>query len=91
MEWIVHFLGRPDPIRVRIGAGRGPAPAATGVTVASPSTVRDVRPIAIMKLPAAMLGRAKLSAGDRFQFTATLLTHARAYRVDWAEKFRLAK
>jgi len=61
-----------------------------GVTVASPSIARDTRPIATMKIPAAMLGRAKLSADERLQLTSTLITHARAHRVDQAGKFSLA-
>jgi hypothetical protein len=47
--------------------------------------------MAIMKIPAAMLGRTKLGAGDRLQFTSSLLTHARAYRVDWKGTFGLAR
>jgi hypothetical protein len=91
MEWVVRVQGQPDPIRVRLGAGRGPTLAATGVTVASPSNAGNVRTMAIMKIPAAMLGRTKLGAGDRLQFTSSLLTHARAYRVDWKGTFGLAR
>jgi hypothetical protein len=91
MEWIVYVQGRPEPIRVRIGAGRGPTLAASSVTVASPSTDRDVRPIALMKIPAATFGRRNLRTGDRFQFTATLVTEARADRVDWKGTFGLAR
>ena len=91
MEWVVHLQGQRDPLRVHLGAGRGPALAAAGVTVASPPSAGGVGAVAIMKIPAATFGRAKLSAGDRLQFTSTLTTHARAYRVGWAGKFSLAK
>jgi hypothetical protein len=91
MEWVVHVPGRPNPFRVRLGASRGPSLAGGSVTVASPSSSGNVRTMAIMKIPAAMLGRAKLSVGDRLQFISSLLTHARAYRVDWAGQFKLAR
>jgi hypothetical protein len=50
-----------------------------------------VRTIALMKPPASMWGRPRLRAGDRISFAASLLTHARAYLVNWKGSFRLAE
>jgi hypothetical protein len=91
MEWRLRLPGRAQPIRVRLGAGREPSVPGGGVSVRSlPGGVGDTRHIAVMRVPAALLSRQRLQAGDRFSFSSTLATHARAYRVAWSGNFRLA-
>jgi hypothetical protein len=92
MAWLVRVSGEREPVRVRLGAGRAPAVARAGVTVANPdSSGPDVRSAAIMRLPAAIWHRPRLRAGDKIAFTATLFTHGQPYRVEWAGSFTLAE
>jgi hypothetical protein len=92
MEWRVHVNAKREPIRARLGAGRGPIVTGAGATIAGPDHHgQDVRVVAVMKLPAAAWGKSKLRRGDRITLASTLLTHARAYRVAWAGSFTLAE
>ncbi|MBL9167416.1 MAG: hypothetical protein JNN07_06710 [Verrucomicrobiales bacterium] len=43
----------------------------------------NVRNVAILEIPAALLGRGQLRSGDQVDLSVELLTHARAYRVEW--------
>lgn len=84
MEWTVEIDGLPEPIRVRLGSGLPVTGAPQGVTAICLSGVKlNVRTIAILGVPARLLGREKLSAGDAVRLSSTLTTHARAYRVEW--------
>jgi hypothetical protein len=90
MAWTVHVAGQAKSVRVRIGAGRAPAVDGSSVAVVAPSNPGEVRNLAIMKLPAKLLGKSKLAAGDRVGFSSTLQSHARAYRADWSARLRLS-
>lgn len=90
--WTVRVGDRSEPIRVRLGAGRAPTGAPADVTVTNLSGLRQtVRNIAALRIPAARLDRRRLEPGQTVAFGATLLTHARAYRVEWAGEFRLTQ
>lgn len=90
-EWIVRVGDDAAPIRLRLGAGRAPTGAPDGVTVTNLSGLRHtVRNIAALRIPALRLGRTRLEPGQTVPLGATFLTHARAYRVEWAGQFRLA-
>lgn len=89
-EWIVAVGESSRPIRARIGAGREPIvnePSARIVTLSGLNL--DVRNIAALELPAKLLGRDRLKAGDAIELDCTLLTHGRAYRCDWRGRFTL--
>jgi len=40
-------------------------------------------------IPARKLGRTEFKAGDAVDLSSTLLTHARAYRMEWKRNFTL--
>jgi hypothetical protein len=79
-----------NALRVRIGAGRAPAPAGpqpSGFQAIDVSGIdHDVRNIAIFRLPATLFGKRALQAGDRIRFSAALQTFARAYQVAWGDR-----
>jgi hypothetical protein len=91
MLWRLRLNRTGQPIRVRLGAGRAPTVAAGSVTVKSAPADAHPRQAAVMRVPARLLGRAKLSAGDRFRLDTTLLTHARGYRMEWGGEFKLVR
>ena len=91
-EWTVSLGGKDKTIRVRLGAGRLPTGMPTGIMITNLSGLRlNVRNIAAMKVPASFLASKELRPGDRLKFSSTLLTHARASRVEWAEELRLVE
>jgi hypothetical protein len=91
MEWVIRLKGQPKPIHVRLGAGREATVAGDGVSVKSLTGIgHHTRQVAVMRVPAAWFGRAKLAAGEPFSLSSVLLTHARAYRVEWRGEFKLA-
>ena len=51
----------------------------------------NVSNVAGMEIPAALLGHDELRPGDTIEIDCTLLTHGRAYRVDWKGRFILAR
>ena len=51
----------------------------------------NVRNIAIIELPAALLNKEKLATGDTVELNVTLDTHARAYQVPWQRQFVLGE
>jgi hypothetical protein len=91
-EWTVRLGEAADPIRLRLGAGRPPTGAPSDITITNLSGLRHtVRNIAALKIPSARLGRAPLQPGRTLTLSSTLLTHARAYRVEWKGEFALAE
>lgn len=89
MLWTVRLNDR-TPISARIGAGReglvsGPAVRLEGLS----GLGLDVRTIAILEIPARLLDRPRLREGDRIDLHSTLVTHGRAYRVEWQGSFTL--
>jgi hypothetical protein len=91
MEWSVRLGSLITVIRVRLGAGRAASVDNRDVTAAGPSAAGSGRAAAIMKLPASLLRKVRLRAGDRIQLSSTLVSHARAYRTEWTGQFRLAQ
>jgi hypothetical protein len=89
-EWIVSLTGLNKPIRGRLGAGMEPVFDEPSVQVRNLSGINgNFRNIAALKVPAKVLGREQLRAGDTIEFNSTFLTHCRAYRVDWQAKLFL--
>ena len=79
-------------VRARLGAGREPIVNDPEIPVHNYSgTDGFVRNIAVMELAAARFGKTAFTVGDSIQFSATLLTHGRAYRMDWQGTFRLSE
>jgi len=89
MLWTVQIDTHP-PIHARIGAGRDGLASDPGVRLENLSGLGlDVRTIAIIEIPVRLLGRQRLREGDRIDLHATLVTHGRAYRVEWQGGFTL--
>lgn len=89
-EWTVLVKGTDRPIRARIGVGREPVVDAPGIRIVNRSGLNgDVRNIAGMELPAHFFGRRQFRAGDTIELASTLLTHCRAYRMEWRGHFTL--
>jgi hypothetical protein len=81
----------PQAIRVRCGAGR--PPVAYGDRDGALTLYGEdnrVRNIVIVRLPAELFGKERLQAGNVLGFSSTFLSHARAYKVEWTGRFRLA-
>ncbi|MBI4603934.1 MAG: serine hydrolase [Planctomycetes bacterium] len=92
LEWTVELAGRATPIRLRLGAGRDPGGVEEGIAVKSVSgTGLDVRNIAALRLPARAMGRERLRAGETLRLSSTVVTHARAHRMEWACELTLAE
>jgi hypothetical protein len=90
-EWTVSLAERGQPIRARIGAGREPVANEPAVRIVNLSGVNgDLRNIAGMELPARLFGRNRFKQGDTVELSSTLLTHGRAYRVEWKGRFTLS-
>ncbi len=89
-EWTVS-VGKPGgAIRARIGAGAKPIVDRAEVQIVNLSGVNlNVRNVVGMELPAAIFGKERLRSGDKIDFVSTLLTHCRAYRVEWRGSFTL--
>jgi hypothetical protein len=89
-EWIVSISGSTRPIQGRIGAGLEPIVSEPAVRVANISGVNgNLRNIACLELPAKLFGKGRFNAGDAIEFSSTLFTHCRSYRVEWQGKFTL--
>jgi hypothetical protein len=91
-EWSVSLNGSARPIRGRIGAGLEPVVDEATVRVVNSSGINgNFRNIACMELPAKLFGKARFKSGDVIEFASTFFTHCRAYHVEWAGKFELAR
>ncbi|MCI0745477.1 MAG: hypothetical protein L0Y58_08740 [Verrucomicrobia subdivision 3 bacterium] len=89
-EWSVSISGFAKPIRVRIGAGLEPIVDEPAVRVMNISGINgNFRNIACMELPAKLFGRDQFKRGGAIEFGSVLLTHCRAYRVEWKGRFTL--
>jgi hypothetical protein len=87
--WVVEASGSAS-VRARLGAGREPIVSDPQVRVQNLSGLNlNVRNVAIMELSAPRLGRERFQAGDTLEFSSTLQTHGRAYRVEWRGTFTL--
>jgi hypothetical protein len=84
--------GNSGLIRITLGSGREALINDPKIRVESLSgTKLTVRLIAAIELPASRFGKDKFAAGDTVAFSSRLVTHARAYEVEWQGKFTLAK
>ena len=89
-EWTISPARLAKSIRARLGSGLEPIVNESSVRIVNLSGLNlDVRDIAAMELPAKLFGKAKLQAGDKIEFTSSLLTHGQAYRTDWQGMFTL--
>ncbi|HYV30323.1 MAG TPA: hypothetical protein VEO53_04340 [Candidatus Binatia bacterium] len=87
--WIAQINGH-EPVRARIGAGREPLVSSPGVRVENLSGINlSVRNVAIMEIPARLLGKPQFNAGDTIELSSTLLAHCQAYRMEWKARFTL--
>nr|HVY69754.1 hypothetical protein [Verrucomicrobiae bacterium] len=87
--WTIQIDGQP-PLHARIGAGREPILSDNRARLENLSGQNlSVRNVAALELPAETLGRKVLRAGDTIELSVTLLTHARANRIEWKGKFSL--
>ncbi len=87
--WTVSVAGR-EIVRARIGGGREAIVSTASVRVESiPIAVSSAWNTAAMELPANLLGKNAFAAGDTIELECVLLTHARAYRVEWKGSFKL--
>ena len=89
-EWTVSVGGSARPIQVRIGAGLEPIVDEPSVRVMNLSGINgDFRNVACLELPARLFGKDRFQSGEAIEFGSTLLTHGRAYRVEWKGGFTL--
>lgn len=104
-EWTIAFNDRAMVIRARIGAGESPVVSQSSagevrlsnlsgkpsaVVVNSSGINLNVRNIAALELPAALLGRQQFKAGDTLRLSSSFVTHGRGYRTEWQGEFKLA-
>ena len=90
--WNVTIDRSKKTVHARLGPGAEPICDEPSVRVVNLSGVyMNTRNIAAMELPAKLFGKTRLKAGDSIEFESTFFTHARADRVDWKGKFRLAE
>ncbi len=81
------FYGR-EITSVRLGAGREPLASEPRVRVENSSGLGNhVANVAALEIPTELLGRGPLHAGEALKLDVTLLTHGRAYRIDWRGEF----
>ena len=87
--WTVQVNGC-EPIRARLGAGREALVNSERVRVESISGLNlNVRNVAALEVLAELFGKAALKAGDEIELAVSLVTHGRAYTMEWRGKFRL--
>ena len=88
--WTVN-VGGQEIVRARIGAGREPIASDPKLHLEGLSGLKlnNVRTIAALEIPAGSLGKSILKSGDRIDLDCTLLTHCRAYRIQWKGSFIL--
>jgi hypothetical protein len=87
MTWTIHLgSGRP-PLQIRFGTG-GKA------TISGPPVIHQewqnaARFTLLVKLPASLLGKAQLRAGQSLRLRAALASHGRAESMQWNRSLRL--
>ena len=91
-EWSISVKGGSKPIRGRIGAGLEPIFDEPSVRPMNISGFNgNTRNIAGLELPARLFGKDRFKQGDTIEFTATFLSHCRAYNVEWKARLSLAR
>ena len=87
--WSVQ-VDRGEVLRARIGGGLEPLVSNPDVRIENLSGVNlSVRNIAILEMPVSLLNRTELKPGDTIDLDVSLVSHARALRVEWRGSFRL--
>lgn len=87
--WIAQINGH-EPVRARLGAGREPLVNNDRVRVENLSGLKlNARSVAIMELPARLLGQERFAAGETIELFSTWLAHCQAYRMEWKGRFTL--
>jgi hypothetical protein len=93
MHWTVTVNragSAPRTLRACLGAGREPILSDPGVRAWNLSgTGLKVRNVAILELPAAWFGKAKLASSDVAELSSELFTHCATYRVQWQSRLAL--
>jgi hypothetical protein len=89
-EWTVHLGTRAQPVRARIGTGREPTVDEPTVRIVGISGLNgNLRSIAALEIPVELFDRHGFRKGDTVAIQSTLVTHCRAYRVEWQGRFSL--
>jgi hypothetical protein len=95
MRWAVTVKGdgaAGRSLHARLGAGREPIPSDPDVRIWNLSgTGLKVRNVAVVELPAAWFGKARLAPGDAIDLSSDLFTHCAAYHVNWHGRFTLGE
>ena len=87
--WTVQVNGS-EPIRARLGAGREALVNDERVRLESISGLNlNVRNVAALEVPAELFGKKVLKAGDDIELAVSLVTHGRAYTMEWRGRFTL--
>lgn len=87
--WTAQINGG-ETIRSRLGAGREALVNHERVRLESISGLNlNVRNVAALEVPAELLGKAALKAGDEIELAVSLVTHGRAYTMEWRGRFTL--
>jgi hypothetical protein len=87
--WSVTVDGK-DLFRVHLGAGTEPSLNESDIKIKSLSgTYHNIRCITAVEIPVSLLGKQRLTAGDRVKIDSTFVTHARAGRMQWQGEFVL--
>ncbi len=87
--WTVQVNGG-EPIRARLGAGREALVNNERVRLESISGLNlNVRNVAALEVPTELFGKAWLKAGDEVDLAVSLVTHGRAYTMEWRGRFTL--
>lgn len=87
--WTVQVNGG-ETIRARLGAGREALVNNERVRLESISGLNlNVRNVAALEVPAEMFGQTALKSGDEIDLAVSLVTHGRAYTMEWRGKFAL--
>ncbi len=77
------IIPKAAPVRVRLGGGKEATTNSQDVVVHNLSGKRNVRNIAVLKLPSRLFGKGRLANGERIRFSAVLTSFARAYTTEW--------
>ncbi len=88
-QWTVQVNGG-EPVRARLGAGREALVNNPAVRLECLSGLNlNVRNVAALEVPSSLFGKGTLKAGDEIDLTVGLVTHGRAYSVEWRGRFVL--
>ncbi len=83
-------IAKAAPIQVRLGGGKEATTNNKDVKVYNLSSKRNVRNIAVLKLPSTLFGEKRFAKGIRISFSATLTSFARAHTTEWKADALLA-